>query len=65
MDDSVIQQAFDDLSMLCLGTGIITPSLAARMSLKLVHAADARDALGAYVRAGVGSLRGAIAGTNQ
>ena len=59
------QQAFDDLSMLCLGTGIITPSLAARMSLKLVHAADARDALGAYVRAGVGSLRGAIAGMNQ
>lgn len=36
------QQAFDDLAMLCLGTGIITPSLACRMSLQLLRGIDVR-----------------------
>jgi flavin-dependent dehydrogenase len=38
------QNAFDDLAMLCLGTGRITPSLAARMSMNILAAADLRTA---------------------
>ena len=38
------QRAFDDLAMLCLGTGVITPSLAARIGAQLIRAADPRAA---------------------
>jgi menaquinone-9 beta-reductase len=44
------QNAFDDLAMLCLGTGIITPSLAARMSVQLLRGFDVRSALAAAAR---------------
>ncbi len=43
------QQAFDDLALLCLGTGRITPSLAARMSLHLLNAASPRAAFNAVL----------------
>jgi geranylgeranyl reductase family protein len=41
------QHAFDDLAMLCLGTGRITPSLAARMSMQLLAAVDPRSTFSA------------------
>lgn len=39
------QNAFDDLAMLCLGTGRITPSLTARMAFQVLASADPRGAL--------------------
>lgn len=43
------QHAFDDLAMLCLSAGRITPSLAARMSIQLLRAADLREPVSAFV----------------
>jgi menaquinone-9 beta-reductase len=39
------QQAFDDLALLSLGTGVITPSLAARMGAQFIRAARPRAEL--------------------
>jgi flavin-dependent dehydrogenase len=45
------QQAFDDLGMLCLATGVITPGLAARIGAQLIRAARPRAALTALTGA--------------
>lgn len=45
------QQAFDDLAMLSLGTGVITPGLAARMGAQLIRAAGPRAAMAAFTGA--------------
>jgi geranylgeranyl reductase family protein len=44
------QQAFDDLALLCLGSGVITPTLATRMAFHLVRSASPWDALAALVK---------------
>jgi flavin-dependent dehydrogenase len=44
------QQAFDDLALLCLGSGVITPTLATRMAFHLVRNASPWDALSALVK---------------
>jgi geranylgeranyl reductase family protein len=46
------QQAFDDLAMLSLGTGVITPNLVARMGAQLIRAARPRTALSAITGSG-------------
>lgn len=49
------QHAFDDLALLCLGTGRITASLTARMSMQALAAADPRSAYHALVHAKAGA----------